>query len=68
MQKRYTKINEKYQVVLPREIRKQCNLRPHEEVLIEYIDNVIVIIPKPVSFTEMGLGLGKDLWKGINAL
>ncbi len=68
MNKKYAKINDKYQIVLPREIRKHFNLRPQGEVLIEYIENVIVIIPKPSSFTEMALSLEKDLWNGIDAL
>ena len=60
------KVGPKYQVVIPQTIRKKVPLHPKKEVLVEEINGVIVILPQPKSFTEFMLGLGKDVWKGID--
>ena len=60
------KVGPKYQVVIPRDIRKKVPIFPKDEVLIEEINGLIIILPKPESFTEFMLGQGKDVWKGIN--
>ncbi len=60
------KVGPKYQVVIPQAIRKKVPLSPKKEVLVEEINGAIIILPKPTSFTEFMLGLGKDAWQGIN--
>lgn len=60
------KVGPKYQVVIPQDIRKKVPIFPKDEVLIEEINGLIIILPKPESFTEFMLGQGKDVWKGIN--
>ncbi len=46
------KVGPKYQVVIPQKIRQRVSLLPHEEVLVEEINGVIFILPKPTSSTE----------------
>lgn len=60
------KVGPKYQVVIPRSIREKVNIEPKREVLVEEVNGVIIIFPKPTSYTELMFGLGKDLWKGID--
>jgi len=60
------KVGPKYQVVIPQTIRKKVPLLPKEEVLVEEMNGVIVIRPQPKSFTEFMLGLGKEVWEGID--
>ncbi len=60
------KVGPKYQVVIPRAIRKKVPISPKKEVFVEEINGAIVILPQPKSFTEFMMGLGKDLWKGID--
>jgi AbrB family looped-hinge helix DNA binding protein len=60
------KVGPKYQVVIPQAIRKKVPLLPKKEVLVEEMNGVIVILPQPKSFTEFMLGLGKEVWKGID--
>jgi len=60
------KVGPKYQVVIPQAIRKRVPLHPRKEVLVEEINGVIFILPKPTSFTEFMIGLGKETWKGID--
>jgi len=60
------KVGPKYQVVIPQPIRKKVPLYPQNEVLVEEVNGAIIIIPKPASFTEFMIGLGKEAWKGVD--
>ncbi len=60
------KVGPKYQVVIPQAIRKKVPLSPKKEVLVEEINGVILILPQPDSYTDLMLGLGKEVWKGID--
>jgi AbrB family looped-hinge helix DNA binding protein len=60
------KVGPKYQVVIPRAIRKKVSIRPQKEVLVEEINGVIFILPKPLSFSEFMMGLGKETWEGVD--
>ena len=60
------KVGPKCQVVIPQAIRKKVHIHPQNEVLLEEVDGVIIILPKPTSFTEFMIGLGKDAWKGVD--
>jgi AbrB family looped-hinge helix DNA binding protein len=60
------KIGPKYQVVIPHPIRKKVLIHPQDEVLVEEVNGAIIILPRPVSFTEFMVGLGKEAWKGVD--
>ena len=60
------KIGPKYQVVIPQQIRKKVPIFPKNEVLIEEVNGAIIILPRPESFTEFMIGLGKGTWKGVD--
>ena len=62
------KVGSRYQVVIPKEIRKKLNIDPHSEVLVSQEGDKIVIWPKPKNFTQYMLGLGKEVWEGVDAL
>lgn len=61
------KVGPKYQVVIPKELRKKVGIKPRDKVLVEEIEGVVVVIPKPKSFTDFLKGLGKEIWKGEDA-
>ena len=60
------KVGPKYQVVIPRAVRKKVSISPKREVVVEELNGAIVILPQPKSFTEFMFGLGKEAWKGID--
>ncbi len=60
------KVGPKYQVVIPQTIRKKVPIHPQNEVLVEEINGIIIILPHPESYTEFMLGLGKEVWEGID--
>ncbi len=60
------RVGPKYQVVIPQVVRKKIDLHPQDEMLVEEINGIVVLIPKPKSFTELMIGLGKEIWKDID--
>lgn len=61
------KVGPKYQVVIPKELRKKLGIKPSDKVLVEEIEGVVIVIPRPKSFTNFLKGLGKEVWKGEDA-
>jgi len=57
-------IGSRYQVVIPREARKQIALRPHSKVNIEVRDHCLVVYPVNVAGWR---GIGKALANGKDA-
>lgn len=61
------KVGPKYQVVIPKELRKKLDIKPSDNVLVEEIEGMVVVIPRPKSFTKFLRGLGKEVWEGVEA-
>ncbi|MDA8272130.1 MAG: AbrB/MazE/SpoVT family DNA-binding domain-containing protein [Deltaproteobacteria bacterium] len=54
------KIGKKAQIVIPKKIRNQINIKEGDEILIDAIDNSIIItlVPKDISeFTGIAKGI-----------
>jgi len=60
-------ISSKYQIVIPREAREKLNLKTGDKLIIKADDEKIIIYPQPKSYTKYALGLGKEIWQGIDA-
>ncbi|MFA5043679.1 MAG: AbrB/MazE/SpoVT family DNA-binding domain-containing protein [Kiritimatiellia bacterium] len=58
-------VGSRYQVVIPREVRKQMTLRPHSKVNIEVRDYCLVVYPVNVAGWR---GIGKALANGNDAV
>ncbi len=61
------KISSKYQIVIPREARKNLNLKAGDKLIVKSNNEKIIIYPQPKSYTKYSLGLGKETWQGIDA-
>jgi len=61
------KISSKYQIVIPREVRKKLNLEAGDKLIINANDEKVIIYPQPKNYTKYALGLGKEIWQGIDA-
>ncbi len=57
------KLSSKYQIVIPKKIRRKLNLNSGDELIMKVEDEKIIMRPKPKSYTEYMLGLGKEVWK-----
>lgn len=60
------RIGRKYQVVIPREIRKRLALREGDEMIYENTPNGVFIYPKPANPVAFMRGLGAGLWNDEN--
>ena len=56
------KVGEKYQIVIPKKIRDQLNIKKNEKLAICIIDNAIVMLPVPSKVEDLA-GMGKGLYK-----
>lgn len=63
-----TTISPKYQVVIPKEVRRQLKIQEGQRWYVYSVGDSIVLSPRPESYTTKMLGLGKDIWKGIDPL
>jgi len=55
-------MSDKYQVVIPREVRQKLNLQPRDTLLFLIDGETVVIRAKPASFTTTLRGLHADVW------
>ena len=65
--KSIVKVSSKYQIVIPREVRKKINLKSGDRLIIKADNEKIIIYPQPKSYAKYTLGLGKEIWQGIDA-
>jgi len=63
-----TTISQKYQVVIPKEIREKTPIKEGQEMYIYSVGNSIILSPLPKSYSEKMLGLGQAMWKDIDPL
>ena len=61
------KLSSKYQVVIPKEARKKLGLRAGDQLAVEVEGEKIILRPRPKNYTDYMLGLGKEIWEGIDA-
>jgi len=61
------KVSSKYQIVIPRDARERLNLKVGDKLIIKANNEKIIIYPQPKSYAKYSLGLGKEIWQGIDA-
>ena len=61
------KISSKNQIVIPKEIRKKLHINAGDELVLEMDNNRAVILPRPKKYSQYMLGLGSEVWQGIDA-
>jgi AbrB family looped-hinge helix DNA binding protein len=61
------RVSSKNQIVLPREVRDELNVKSGDELLFIIRDGEIVVRSRPASFAQAMRGLHKNIWAGIEA-
>ena len=60
------KLSQKYQIVVPKEVRKKMNLRVGERVSVYSVDeNRAMLVRRPKSYADALEGLGKEVWDAL---
>lgn len=60
-----SQVSDKYQVVIPKEVRQILNIQPKDTLLFLIDGNTVLIRPKPASFTEALRGLHSHVWSSL---
>ncbi len=60
-------LSSKSQIVIPKLARKNLNINPGDHLILDFENDIIIIRPKPKSYTKHLRGLHKDVWKGLDA-
>lgn len=60
-------VGSRYQIVIPKEIRKKVQVRPGDKVEVSAQDeSTVKIKAEPKSWVERTRGIAKEAWKGID--
>lgn len=60
------KLSRKYQIVVPKEVRKKMNLHVGERVAVYGVDeNRAMLVRRPKSYADALQGLGKEVWEAL---
>jgi len=59
------RVSRKYQVVIPKRVRKALNIGCGDELVVSVKDGQILMRPKPKRYVDYMRGLYKELWRGV---
>lgn len=59
------KVTSKYQVVIPKEIRKRAGLKEGQILYVYALDDKILLSPQK-KWPDDYIGIGKEIWKNID--
>ena len=57
------KVSKKYQMVIPKDVRKALNIKPHDHIIFLIDGNKVYLHPRPENFTEALSGLHAHVWQ-----
>lgn len=61
------KVGKRYQIVIPKKIRERLGIKIEDELIVGARDGWIVMQRMPRRYSEYMQGLGKEVWKGVEA-
>lgn len=61
------KVSSKYQIAVPASVRRQLSIEAGDYLVVEVADGAMVLVPKPVDPIKELKGLGREVWKGVDA-
>lgn len=65
----YATIGSKYQIVIPKEVRRELNIKPGQKLYIDATpDGKVYMIVPPANWSDQNFGALRKYWKGINMI
>jgi len=61
------KVSKRYQIAVPALARQLLNIQSGDRLLVDIQDGMIVLIPRPDSYTDTLAGLHQEIWRGVDA-
>ena len=65
--KNVVKVGKRYHVVIPKEDREQLGINVEDKLIVGVRNAQIIMQPKPRRYSEYMQGLGKKVWREIEA-
>lgn len=62
------KLSSKNQIVIPKAVRNILGVGAGDELIVRAREGRIELTPRPRSYTQAALGLGSDVWEGVDAV
>ncbi len=60
------KVSSRYQISVPRIAREQLNIKSGDRLLVDVQDGLLILLPRPQSYTAHLAGLHREVWAGLN--
>ena len=61
-------IGSKYQMVIPKDIRKEIGIKPGDKLYVDAADNIIYLTVPQKNWADQNYGALKKYWKGIDMI
>lgn len=61
------KVSRRYQIAVPASVRKKLNIQKSDQLLVDVQGDIVILILKPLSYTQSLSGLHHEIWEGIDA-
>ena len=58
------KVSRRYQIAVPAIVRKKLNIQKSDQLLVDVQGDIVILIPKPLSYTQTLAGLHHEVWEG----
>lgn len=61
------KVSKKFQIAVPSAARAALNIDSGDELIVDVQDGILVLVPKPVNYTEALAGMGREIWEKLDS-
>lgn len=61
------KVSKRYQIAVPRAVRRLLNIQSGDQLLVDVQDNMVILMPMPKDHTQALAGLHREIWQGVDA-
>jgi AbrB family looped-hinge helix DNA binding protein len=60
------KVSKRNQIAVPAVAREKLNIKSGDRLLVDVQDGMLILLPKPPSFSDALKGLHKEIWEGTD--
>lgn len=60
------KVSARYQIAVPASVRRKLKIAKGDRLLVDIQGDMIVLLPRPASYTEATAGLGRAVWENVD--
>jgi AbrB family looped-hinge helix DNA binding protein len=60
-------VGRRFQIAVPSSARERLNIKQGDRLLVDVQDGVLILVPKPSSYTDRLTGLHNEIWQDVDA-